>query len=111
MRILVDECSPRALRRYLSDKGHDCRTVQEAGWSGKENGELLDLAETLFDVFVTLDTNIRYQQNLVGRKIGIVALQAQTNRLKDLRPLFEACAAAVETIKGGELVYLSDKAT
>ena len=74
MRILIDECAPRALKKHLIQQGHECRTVQEAGWSGKENGELLSLAETAFDVLVTVDTNLRYQQNLKGRKIAIVVL-------------------------------------
>src|SRR5258708_495659 len=68
MRVLIDECAPRALKRLLVDRGHDCSTVQEAGWSGKHNGELLNLAETAFDVLVTVDPNLRYQQNLAGRK-------------------------------------------
>lgn len=54
----------------------ECLTVQEAGWSGKENGELLALAESEFDVLVSIDQNIRYQQNLTGRRIAIVILRA-----------------------------------
>jgi hypothetical protein len=45
MKVLIDECSPRALKRHLADHGHECVTVQEAGWAGKKNGELLDLAD------------------------------------------------------------------
>ena len=71
MRILIDECAPRALKKHLMNHGHECRTVQEAGWSGKQNGELLRLAEAAYDVFVTVDTNLRYQQNLAGRRIAI----------------------------------------
>ncbi len=63
-------------------------TVQDAGWSGKENGELLALADASFDVLVTLDHNIRYQQNLTGRKIALVILRARSNRLVDLHPHF-----------------------
>ena len=58
MKILIDECAPRALKRNLTAHGHDCLTVQEAGWSGKENGGLLALAEGKFDVLVTLNTNL-----------------------------------------------------
>jgi predicted nuclease of predicted toxin-antitoxin system len=64
MKVLIDECSPKALKRYLADYGHECVTVQQAGWAGKKNGELLDLAEPLFDVLVTSDTNVQYQQIL-----------------------------------------------
>ena len=57
MRVLLDECTPKALKRVLADQGHECRTVQEACWAGKENGERA--AETVFDVLVTVDTNLR----------------------------------------------------
>jgi hypothetical protein len=70
MRVLIDECAPRALKFSLVEHGHDCRTVWKWGWAGKENGELLDLAEAEFDVLVTLDTNLRYQQNLTERRIA-----------------------------------------
>ena len=71
MRILIDECAPRAFKKHLINQGHECRTLQEAGWSGKENGELLSLAEATFDVLVTVDTNLQYQQNLTRREIAI----------------------------------------
>ena len=76
MKVLIDECAPKAMKYTLAAHGHECLTVQEAGWSGKENGELLALAEDEFDVLVTLDTNLKYQQNLAGRKIAIVILRA-----------------------------------
>src|SRR5258708_2619910 len=53
MRVLIDECVPRALKKVLGDHGHECRTEQEAGWAGKKNGELLSLAETAFDALIT----------------------------------------------------------
>jgi predicted nuclease of predicted toxin-antitoxin system len=65
MRILIDECAPRALAEFLATAGHDCQSVQEAGWSGKQNGDLLALAETRFDVLITIDRNLQYQQNLM----------------------------------------------
>lgn len=68
MRVLIDECAPRDLKFFLSQEGYDCATVQEVGWSGKENGELLARADGHFDVLVTLDRNLRYQQNLTGRR-------------------------------------------
>ena len=70
MRVLVDECAPRALKQFLAKQGHRCLTVQEAWWSGKQNGELLAAAEPEFDVLITVDTNIRYQQNMEGRSIA-----------------------------------------
>lgn len=106
MKILLDECTPKALKRVLADQGHQCATVQEAGWAGKRNGELLSLAENAFDVLVTVDTNLRYQQNLGGRKIAIVVLQSSSNRLDHLRQYFPACVQAIEKIKPGEIVLI-----
>jgi predicted nuclease of predicted toxin-antitoxin system len=108
MRVLIDECAPKALKYFLTKNGHDCRTVQEAGWSGRENGELLRLAEANFDVLVTLDTNLRYQQNLTGRQIAIVVLMARSNRLVNLSPYFAACATAVGKVKPGDIVLVGE---
>jgi predicted nuclease of predicted toxin-antitoxin system len=109
MRILIDECAPRALKKHLMKQGHACRTVQEAGWSGKKNGELLSLAETEFDVLVTVDTNLRYQQNLSGRRIAIVVLRSSSNRLERLRQYFTACVTAIEKVKPGETVQVGSQ--
>jgi predicted nuclease of predicted toxin-antitoxin system len=106
MRVLIDECAPRALRRHLAGHGFECLTVQEVGWSGKQNGELLSLAESAFDIFVTVDVNLRYQQNLTGRRISIVILQAVSNRLEDLEPYFPACRLVIEKIKPGEIIQV-----
>jgi len=106
MRILIDECAPRALKKHLMNHGHECRTVQGAGWSGKQNGEPLRLAEAAFDALVTMDTNLRYQQNLAGRRIAIVVLQSSSNRLEYLRQHFPACVLALEKIKPGEMVQI-----
>jgi len=91
---------------FLTKHGHESRTVQEAGWAGKQNGELLKLAEAQFDVLVTVDTNLRYQQNLKSRRIAIVILDYSSNRLEHLRKYFAACALAVDKIKPGEIVQL-----
>ena len=108
MRVLLDECTPKALKRVLADEGHECRTVQEAGWAGKKNGELLSVAENAFDVLVTVDTNLRYQQNLAGRKIAIVVLQSSSNRLDHLRQYFPTCGQAIKRIKPGQVVLIGD---
>jgi predicted nuclease of predicted toxin-antitoxin system len=108
MKVLIDECAPRALKQALAVDGYECLTVQEAGWSGKVNGELLDLAETEFDALVTLDTNLSYQQNLSGRKIAIVVLRARSNRLSHLSPLFPSCVNALKSISPGEIFYVGE---
>jgi predicted nuclease of predicted toxin-antitoxin system len=106
MKVLIDECAPRALKQALAAHGHECLTVQEAGWSGKVNGELLDLAEAAFNVLATLDANLKYQQNLAARKIAIVILRARSNRLIHLSPHFPACVDALQSIKPGEIIYV-----
>jgi predicted nuclease of predicted toxin-antitoxin system len=110
MKVLIDECAPKALKGFLTKQGHECLTVQEAGWSGKQNGELLKLAETAFDVLITIDANFRYQQNLVGRRVAIVILVARTNRMVDLSPLFPACATVVGKIQLGDVVRVGESA-
>lgn len=103
MRILLDECVPRPLRRELS--GHEIRTVTEMGWAGKRNGELLKLIIGYpFDVFLTVDQNLRYQQNLRKAGIAVVVLVARTNRLDDLIPLIPSVRTKLETIQRGEYV-------
>lgn len=104
MRILIDECAPKALKMALVAAGYDCETVQEAGWSGKENGELLGLADAGFDVLITLDQNLRYQQNLTGRKIALIILRARSNRVPDLQPHFHSCIQALRNIQPGTVV-------
>ena len=83
-RIILDENLPKPLKHVFV--GHPATTVQEAGLSGTQNGALLARLEETFDVFITADKNLRYQQNLVGRKLAIVELP--TNRLPLLRPIF-----------------------
>jgi len=85
VRVLLDECLPRRLKRDLV--GHDARTVPEMGWASKRNGELLALAAAEFDVFLTADRNLSYQQDVSTFDIAIVVLVARTNSLDDLRPL------------------------
>lgn len=108
MKVLIDECAPKALKQAHAPHGHHCVTVQEAGWSGKVNGELLELAEAEFELLVTVDTNIEYQQNLTGRKIAIVILRARSNRLTHLSPHFPACVEALQSIKPGEIIYVGE---
>ena len=108
MRVLIDECAPSALVHTLTRSKHHCRTVQQMGWSGKKNGDLLALAENEFDALITVDTNLRYQQNLTGRKIAIVLLRATSNRLAHLKFHFDACEQALRTIKAGDFVEVGD---
>jgi hypothetical protein len=100
MRVLLDECVPRKLRRELAE--HEVLTVTEKGWSGVKNGDLLSLAEVEFDVFLTVDQNLKYQQNLQTFHIGIILLVARNNRLKTLLPLMPEVKEVLAEIKAGE---------
>jgi predicted nuclease of predicted toxin-antitoxin system len=70
MRLLIDECVPKKLESMFTAGGYECENVRDAGYGGATNGELLAQAESLFDVLITIDRNIRYQQNLQGRDIA-----------------------------------------
>ncbi len=83
MKILFDECIPRKFKNSFPN--HECRTVAEVGLSGRRNGELLRLAEaTGFEVFISLDRGLEYEQNLRSRKINIILVIASSSRLQDL---------------------------
>ncbi len=101
MRVLLDECMPKDFKKWL-DK-HDCMTAGEAGLAGKKNGVLLKAIASKFDVFVTVDKSLRYQQNLKGIPFGIVVLRARGNRLEDLAPLAAKALEAIDTIKPGQV--------
>jgi len=103
MRILLDECAPRPLRRELAD--HEVRTVVEMGWAGKRNGELMQLLRTeTFAVFLTTDQNLRYQQNMRGLRVAVVVLVASTNRLDDLVSLMPQVRTVLTAIQPGSVV-------
>jgi predicted nuclease of predicted toxin-antitoxin system len=106
MKILLDECLPAPIKESLSPFGHECKTVQELGFGSKKNGELLALAEGKWDVLLTSDKNIKFQQNMAGRKISIVILRAKSNRLEDLLLLMPACAEALLSIQGGVVIEI-----
>lgn len=85
MRILLDEDVPRRLGTLLT--GHETETVPRSGWSGLKNGKLLALAATKFDVFLTMDQNIEFQQNPATLPVAIVVVEARSNRMEHLLPL------------------------
>jgi hypothetical protein len=105
MRILIDECVDERFRNGLS--GHDCQTARYAGFTGLKNGDLLVAAEKAkFDIFLTVDQGIAYQQNLTARKLAIIILHAKSNRLKDLLPLVPHCLAHLSSIQPGQTVTI-----
>jgi hypothetical protein len=104
MKVLLDECLPKKLKHgVIADI---VRTVPEAGWASKKNGELLRLAEVGFDVFVTNDQNMPHQQNLRKFALAFVTLVARTNDFADLQPLMPAVNEKLETLKAGDIVYI-----
>lgn len=104
MKILLDECIDRRLARDL--KGHTVKTAPQMGWAGIKNGRLLALAEKEFDVFVTVDRNLSFQQHLPKFKIAVLVLRARSNRLVDLQPLAPAMLAIFPMLKAGEAMTI-----
>jgi len=103
MRVLLDECVPRKLKSRLI--GHECRTVPEEGLAGKRNGELLSLAEKAgFDVFLSLDRGIEFQQNLQSRRIAVLVLRAKSSRLADLQPHVPEILKTLGSLRPGQVV-------
>lgn len=104
MRVLLDESVPWALRHYLPN--HEVRTVRYMGWDGKTNGELLELARVEFDVLVTVDQSVPYQQNITERDVAVVVLAARTNGIHDLRSLVPELLRSLEFLKRGQVVLI-----
>ena len=101
MRVLLDENLPRDLVTELT--GHDVTTVQAAGWSGIDNGELLRRAHGRFDVLLTMDRGMRYQQSLKRVRLSILIIRARSNRMIHLKPLVAGVLNALEDLQPGEL--------
>jgi len=102
MKIIIDECVPHIVKKRLSHR--QIKTVQEMGWAGIKNGELLSLAEETFDIFVTSDKNLRYQQNLENRKIAILLLPS--NQVPIIESLLPGIDEAIGKITIGDFVDL-----
>lgn len=102
MKILIDESLPRHVKHMLAHYKAD--TVQELGWSGIQNGELIAKAEPEYAVFLTADKNLRYQQNMAGRKLALIILP--TNRLSIVKKLADEIERALQHIGAGQYVEL-----
>lgn len=105
MKIQLDECIDRRLAKDIA--GHEVKTVPQMGWATIKNGELLTLAEKDFEVFVTVDRNLSFQQNLPRYNIAVIVLRARSNRLQDLRPLVPKLLEVLPTVKRGEALRVS----
>jgi predicted nuclease of predicted toxin-antitoxin system len=100
--ILLDECTPRVVKKRLPKL--NIQTVQEMGWSGLKNGELMAAAESQFDVFVTTDKNLRYQQNLQDRKLAVLLLPS--NQVPIVERLITDIEANLMTIRAGDFIAI-----
>ena len=106
MRVLVDQCLPRHLAAELP--GHEATTVRAQRWLGLRNGVLLRAAvEAGFEVFITNDSSIEFQQNVKRIGIAVVAIVGFRNRMEELRPLIPRILEELKTIKSGELVAIT----
>lgn len=102
VRVLLDEHLPRRLVRELL--GHQVSTVQAEGWAGIKNSPLLALATKFgFEVFLTSDRGLEFQQNLADVGIGIIVLRASSNAIEDIRPLLPSALEAIDNVRPGEV--------
>jgi hypothetical protein len=104
VRVFLDECIDWRLARDIV--GHDVKTARQMGWATIQNGALLTLASQHFDVFVTLDRNLSFQQNLDSFSIAVVVLSAKTSRLSDLKPLIPKLLVAIESAQSGAAMFI-----
>lgn len=104
MKVFVDECVDWRLSRDIA--GHEVKTARQMGWSEIKNGQLLALAQELFDVFVTVDRNLSFQQHLPAFSIAVIVMRARSNRLSDLQPLVSTLLAQIETAPRGAVTYV-----
>lgn len=102
MRVLLDESLPRKLAFELT--GHVTQTVPKRGWAGIKNGELLRIASTEFDVLVTGDQNLEYQQNPTTLPMPVIILIAVNNRIETLRPLVPELLETLKSVRPGQLI-------
>lgn len=105
MKLLLDECIDRKLAREFVD--HEMKTVPQMGWAGVKNGQLLALAEAEFDLLITVDRNLSFQQNLPQFDIAVIVLQAPSNRLADLKPLAPKVLAILAMATRGQVMIVS----
>ena len=103
MKVLLDACVPRPLRKFLPD--HTVHTAQEMGWGQLKNGALLQAVEPQFDAFLTSDQDLKHQQNIAGRKLAILVLP--TNNWPTIRTKADEIAAKVAGLKPGDFIELN----
>ena len=106
MKLLLDECVPRRIKRDFLDC--EIFTIEEAGFKGLKNGNLIRAASDIFDVLITVDKNIRHQQNKESLLLAIIILSAKSNRYESLSPLISKALEILQTIKIGEIIKIEE---
>lgn len=106
MRLLLDENVPHRLRHRLKPI-HQVSTVQDEGWTSIQNGALLAAADGHFDVIITFDSNLEYQQDLTDKSISVLVIRSRSNAYRSLTPLIPSILEALEVIKPGQVVRVS----
>ena len=104
MKILLDECLPKRLAHLLT--GHEVITVRQMNWLGLSNGRLLAVANSQFEVFVTVDKNLVRQQDLTGLRIAVIVLRARSNKIEDLGPLVPQVLALLASVQPGTVTFV-----
>jgi len=107
MNVLFDACVPRPLRKHLP--GIDIKTAYEMGWAHLLNGHLLRTAQQDFDVLLTVDRGIRYQQPAHEFEIGIVIVLVFNNNVKSFLPLLDEIREAISRVKPGEVLIVGKR--
>ncbi len=104
MKVFIDECIDWRLSRDIV--GHEVKTARQMGWSEVKNGRLLALVQESFDVFVTVDRNLSFQQDLPSFSVSVVVMRARSNRLAELRPLVPLLLEQIEKAPKGGVTYV-----
>ena len=104
LRILLDECVHSGVRSAFP--GHTVQTVSQTGWLGTEDGKLLSFAQESFDVLVTIDRNLEYQNNIKKLRLGVVVARVRSNQIQAYLPIFDQPLVAVARVRNGEVVHV-----
>ena len=105
MKILLDECLDRRFAKDLA--GFEVKTVPQMGWAGVKNGNLMSLAAQDFDVFITVDRNLSFQQNLLQFNIAVVVIRCKSNRWLDLQPFAGKVVEILPELEKGKAIFIS----
>jgi hypothetical protein len=104
LRILLDECVDRRLADELA--GHEVMATYQEGWAGIKNGDLLRIASEEFDVFLTVDRNLSFQQPIPNFDIAVVVMRVQSNRLPELKLLVPKLLEVLPSVKAGAVTWV-----